>query len=305
MGPAGSRRSGPPHARSPPPPPASPPSPLSPRSSPPASAAAPAVRRHRAQRLVRRGPEGWTATSSCAPLCSVTNAVDPDAGASGPGSATVIYTTLGGLLGGLAVGHEHLDVAELHLDERRAGQRVALARAQGGDRRPAGGRRHGQLARPAARPDDRDRHDARERGASRPRRPRSSPHTLAVDPSLLRQGHAYRLLITTNLVRGRAAQRHPRVLRRHQPDRRPPQACQRRRRRQRRTGAPARGRRPGRGSARRARCGQPRSRLIAPRVVRFTPGPRAHAARAGHARRQGGRRRRRHAARSAGRRAAS
>jgi hypothetical protein len=50
------------------------------------------------------GPGNWTSTSSCAPLCSVTNTVDPGPGAGGPGSATVIYTTLGGLLGGLATG---------------------------------------------------------------------------------------------------------------------------------------------------------------------------------------------------------
>ena len=50
------------------------------------------------------GAGGWTATSSCAPLCSVANAIDPEAGASGPGAAAVIYTTLGGLLGGLATG---------------------------------------------------------------------------------------------------------------------------------------------------------------------------------------------------------
>ena len=50
------------------------------------------------------GAGGWVSTSSCAPLCSVANTIDPGPGASDPGSATVIYTTLAGLLGGLASG---------------------------------------------------------------------------------------------------------------------------------------------------------------------------------------------------------
>ena len=50
------------------------------------------------------GAGGWSATSSCAPLCSVTSAVDPGPGAGEPGSASVTYTTLAGLLGGLASG---------------------------------------------------------------------------------------------------------------------------------------------------------------------------------------------------------
>ena len=47
---------------------------------------------------------GWTATASCAPMCTVTNTLDLTTGAGAPGSATVIYTTLAGLLGGLASG---------------------------------------------------------------------------------------------------------------------------------------------------------------------------------------------------------
>ena len=50
------------------------------------------------------GAGNWTATSACAPLCTVTNTIDASSGASSPGSATVVYTTLGGLLGGLATG---------------------------------------------------------------------------------------------------------------------------------------------------------------------------------------------------------
>jgi hypothetical protein len=50
------------------------------------------------------GAGDWTSTSACAPLCSVTNTIDAGSGASSPGSATVVYTTLGGLLGGLASG---------------------------------------------------------------------------------------------------------------------------------------------------------------------------------------------------------
>src|SRR6478752_5226190 len=70
----------------------------------PASAAATEVAVPALDATFAAGPGGWTATSSCAPLCSVANAVDPNAGASEPGSATVIYTSLGGLLGGLAAG---------------------------------------------------------------------------------------------------------------------------------------------------------------------------------------------------------
>ena len=50
------------------------------------------------------GAGGWTSSSSCAPLCSVTSAIDPGPGAAEPGSASVTYTTLAGLLGGLASG---------------------------------------------------------------------------------------------------------------------------------------------------------------------------------------------------------
>jgi hypothetical protein len=50
------------------------------------------------------GAGNWTATSACAPLCTVTNTIDASAGATSPGAATVVYTTLGGLLGGLATG---------------------------------------------------------------------------------------------------------------------------------------------------------------------------------------------------------
>jgi hypothetical protein len=50
------------------------------------------------------GAGGWSSTSSCAPLCSVTSAIDPGPGADEPGSASVTYTTLAGLLGGLASG---------------------------------------------------------------------------------------------------------------------------------------------------------------------------------------------------------
>jgi hypothetical protein len=50
------------------------------------------------------GAGGWSSASSCAPLCSVTSAIDPGPGAGEPGSARVTYTTLAGLLGGLASG---------------------------------------------------------------------------------------------------------------------------------------------------------------------------------------------------------
>jgi len=103
------------------------------------------------------GTGGWTATASCAPLCSVANTIDPGPGASGPGSATVIYTALSGLLGSLAAGTSTWDVAELHMAGRNARPRDRVPGPQGGHRQPARGRRHGELARPAGRPDCRKR----------------------------------------------------------------------------------------------------------------------------------------------------
>lgn len=50
------------------------------------------------------GAGGWTSSSACAPLCTVTSTVDPGAGAATPGSASVVYSALSGLLGGLASG---------------------------------------------------------------------------------------------------------------------------------------------------------------------------------------------------------
>jgi hypothetical protein len=70
----------------------------------PAAAAAGAVDVPAINGTFAGGAGGWTSTSACAPLCTVTNAVDTGSGASTPGSATVIYTTLAGLLGSLASG---------------------------------------------------------------------------------------------------------------------------------------------------------------------------------------------------------
>ena len=158
-------------------------------------------RRSRSRRSTRRSPRGrsgWTSTPSCAPLCSVANAVDPNAGASEPGSAAVIYTSLGGLLGGLAAGTSTWTSPSFTWTNAPPGACHPLVRAQGRDRRPPQrGRQRPPASSCTTSPPVISRRSRAER--SPPPRARSSRQTFAVDPGLLRTGHAYRLLITTSL----------------------------------------------------------------------------------------------------------
>ena len=164
----------------------------------PASAAATEVAVPALDATFAAGPEGWTSTSSCAPLCSVANAVDPNAGASEPGSAAVIYTSLGGPARRPRGRHEHLDVAELHLDER-APVHATLSfarRAAIGGLLNVGGSASARV----------QLHDLTSgdlttiaSGALSTAEGSFVPQAFTVDPGLLRTGHAYRLLITTSL----------------------------------------------------------------------------------------------------------
>jgi hypothetical protein len=145
------------------------------------------------------GAGGWTSTSSCAPLCTVTNTVDAGSGASTPGSATVIYTTLAGLLGGLASGtstwtspsftwtNATPDSATVSFARKAA---IAGLLTVGGS---VDGRiqlRDLTVATTTTILDE----GISTADAS------FVTDSLAIDPGLLKQGHAYRLLITTNLA---------------------------------------------------------------------------------------------------------
>lgn len=144
------------------------------------------------------GAGGWVSTSSCAPLCSVANTIDPGPGASDPGSATVIYTTLAGLLGGLASGTSTWTSPSFTWSGAAPDHAtVSLARkASIGGLLSAGGSASsriqledvtsGALATVA------------DEGISTAD-PGFVTRTVALDPSLLKAAHSYRLRLTTNL----------------------------------------------------------------------------------------------------------
>jgi hypothetical protein len=145
------------------------------------------------------GAGGWLSTSACAPLCSVTNTVDSAAGASTPGSATVVYTTLAGLLGGVASGtstwtspsftwaNATPDSAALAFARKAS---ISNLLAVGGSATmwlQLRDQTSGTLTTIAS-----DGISSAEASFS--------THSLPIDPSLLHQGHSYRLLVTTNLA---------------------------------------------------------------------------------------------------------
>jgi hypothetical protein len=145
------------------------------------------------------GSGGWSWTSSCAPLCTVTNTVDDGPGATTPGSATVVYTTLAGLLGGLASGTSTWTSPSFTWGDatpesaalvfaRRAS--ISSLLAVGGSatvRLQLRDLTSGTLT--TLMTDGISAADAS-----------FSTHLLSIDPSLLRQDHSYRLLVTTNLA---------------------------------------------------------------------------------------------------------
>jgi hypothetical protein len=144
------------------------------------------------------GAGGWVATSSCAPLCSVANTIDPGPGASDPGSATVIYTTLAGLLGGLASGTSTWtspsftwtgaapDHATVSLARKASISGLLSVGGSASCRIQLEDLTSGALATVA---------DESISTAD----PAFVTRTMALDPSLLKAAHSYRLRLTTNL----------------------------------------------------------------------------------------------------------
>ena len=144
------------------------------------------------------GTDGWTASASCAPLCTVTNGFDPT-GASGPGSATVVYTTLGGLLGGLATGTSTWTSPSFTWTSPEPGSAsLSLARkAAVGGLLTLGGTVN---ARVQLRDVTAGTITTLASEAISAADASFGKHALAIDPSLLEQGHSYRVLLTTNLA---------------------------------------------------------------------------------------------------------
>ncbi|MDX6621664.1 MAG: hypothetical protein QOK36_4050 [Gaiellales bacterium] len=145
------------------------------------------------------GDGGWSSASACAPLCTVTNTVDGGPGASTPGSATAVYTTLAGLLGGLASGtstwtspgfvwaNATPESAVLTFARRASISSLLAAGGAATLRLQLRDQTTGTLTTLAT--DGLTTADAS-----------FSAHSLPIDPSLLRQAHSYRLLVTTSFA---------------------------------------------------------------------------------------------------------
>jgi hypothetical protein len=144
------------------------------------------------------GDGGWTSSSSCAPLCTVTNAIDPVAGASTPGSATIAYSALAGLLGGLAAGTSTWASPSFAWAATTPGSAaITFARkAAIGNLLAVGGTATMRV-------------QIRDETTSTTTTVASdglsaadgafATRSLTLDPTLLRQGHSYRVLVTTSL----------------------------------------------------------------------------------------------------------
>ena len=144
------------------------------------------------------GAGGWSSSSSCAPLCSVTSAIDPGPGAAEPGSASVTYTTLAGLLGGLASGTGTWTSPSFTWTQGVPDSAVVsyARRAAIAGLLSAGGTASSRL----------QLHDlttdtfttlASESISTAD--PSFSERSISIKPSLLVQSHAYRLVLTTSL----------------------------------------------------------------------------------------------------------
>ncbi len=144
------------------------------------------------------GAGNWTATSACAPLCTVTNTVDASSGASSPGSATVVYTTLGGLLGGLATGTSTWKSPSFTWSSATPGHAtLSFARkASVSSLLAVGGTASSRIQLDDLTTDTTTTVVTQGISAAD-----SSFVTReqVIDPSLLKQSHAYSLLVTTNL----------------------------------------------------------------------------------------------------------
>jgi hypothetical protein len=145
------------------------------------------------------GTGGWTSTASCAPLCSVTNGFDPTTGASSPGSASVVYTALSGLLGGLASGTSTwFSPTFTWTSARPASASLSLARkAAIGSLLAVGG---SASVRVQLRDLSSGTTSTIASDGITSAEAAFAGHTLTIDPSLLEQGHSYRILLTTNMA---------------------------------------------------------------------------------------------------------
>ena len=144
------------------------------------------------------GAGGWSATSSCAPLCSVTSAVDPGPGAGEPGSASITYTTLAGLLGGLASGTGTWTSPSFTWTDATPDSAVVTfaRRAAIGGLLTVGG---SASARVQLRDLTTGTLTTLASESISTAEPSFGDESVAVKPSLLVQAHSYRLLLTTDL----------------------------------------------------------------------------------------------------------
>ena len=256
----------------------------SPRHSPRSSPCPPAPRRPRSTSPALNGSfaggtGGWTSTSSCAPLCTVTNAFDPAPARAARARRPSSTRRSPGLLGGLASGTSTWTSPSFTWTSPQPASATPLARAQGRDRRPAR-RSEAPRARAcscATSPPGRPRRSRARR--SRPPTRRSPTHSLAIDSVAARAGALLPRAADDEPRRRRAAQRHPRLLRRRRASPATSSTAGG-------TGtpapaAPAAG--TGGATGTRLRLGTPPAgpaagtrplRLAAPREVRFTPGRR-------------------------------
>jgi hypothetical protein len=145
------------------------------------------------------GAGGWTSSSACAPLCTVTSTVDPGVGAVTPGSASVVYSALAGLLGGLASGTSTWTSPAFTWTAATPDSAVVTfaRKAAIGGLLAAGGtttvrvqlRDQTTSTTTTVATDSLSAADAA-----------FATRTVAIDPALLRQGHSFRLLLTTSLA---------------------------------------------------------------------------------------------------------
>ena len=144
------------------------------------------------------GAGGWSATSSCAPLCSVTSAIDPGPGAGELGSASVTYTTLAGLLGGLASGTSTWTSPSFTWTDATPDSAVVTyaRRAAIGGLLTAGG---SASARVQLRDLTTGTVTTLASESISTAEASFGDESVAVRPSLLVQAHSYRLLLTTDL----------------------------------------------------------------------------------------------------------
>jgi hypothetical protein len=144
------------------------------------------------------GAGGWSSTSSCAPLCSVTSAIDPGPGANEPGAASVVYTPLAGLLGGLASGTSTWTSPSFTWTDATPDSAVVsyARKAAIGGLLTVGGSASSRLQ---LRDVTAGTLTTLASGSISTADAAFAEQSVAINPSLLVQTHSYRLLVTTNL----------------------------------------------------------------------------------------------------------